>query len=317
MSTAAPRIVVFAYSDVGHACLSLLLERGANVVAVYTHRDTPGETHWFASVAELAKKAGIPIHRDADFKSENDSEVFAALIPDLLLSFYYREIVPTSAIELARLGAFNMHGSLLPKYRGRAPVNWAVALGEKETGATLHVMTKLADAGDIVDQESVPIGPDDTAAEVQARVTGAAVMVLGRQLDALLAGTAPLRPQDNQAATKFGRRRPEDGEIHWTRPSTDVHNLVRAVSHPYPGAFTELGGKKLLIWRTKRSDAVAAVRSKPGTIQVNGAYVLAACGDGRWLEIIKAQVNGEPELEGPALTKRMQLLTANHQPLAL
>lgn len=309
--TAKPRVIVFAYSDVGFACLETLLDRGVNVVAVYSHHDAPGETLWFPSVAERAKKAGIPLHLDADFKQENDLEVFAALIPDLILSFYYRNLVPAAAFELARLGAYNMHGSLLPKYRGRAPVNWAVALGEKETGATLHVMTALADAGDIVDQEAVPIGPDDTAAEVQARVKDAAVKILARQLDALFAGTAPRKPQDNSAATKFGRRRPQDGEIDWSRPSADVHNLVRAVSHPYPGAYADVGGATLKIWRTKKSEAVAAVRSKPGTIQVNGAYALAACGDGRWLEIHQAQVNDEAELHGAALTQRLHTLTTN------
>jgi methionyl-tRNA formyltransferase len=312
MTNAAPRIVVFAYSDVGHACLSLLLERGANVVAVYSHRDTPGETLWFPSVADATKKAGIPLHLDADLKSENDFEVFEALAPDLILSFYYREIVPAAAIELARLGAFNMHGSLLPKYRGRAPVNWAVALGEKETGATLHVMTKMADAGEIVDQEAVPIGNDDLAIDVQGRVRDAAVLVLGRQLDALLAGTAPKRAQEHQAATKFGRRRPEDGKIDWSRPAGDVHNLVRAVSHPYPGAFTEVRGQTLKIWRTRRSAEPAAVpRAKPGAIRVQGDHAFAACGEGRWLEIVRAQVNDEPELEGAPLAKRLQTLTAN------
>ena len=311
--TSKPRIVVFAYSDVGHACLSLLLERGANVVAVYSHKDAPGETLWFPSVADLARKKGIPLHLNADFKTENDIEVFTALIPDLILSFYYRELVPAAAFEQAHLGAFNMHGSLLPKYRGRAPVNWAVALGEKETGATLHVMTALADAGDIVDQEAVPIGPDDTAAEVQAHVKDAAVIVLGRQLDALYAGTAPRKPQDKSAATKFGRRRPEDGEIVWSRPAADIHNLVRAVSHPYPGAYAAVAGATLKIWLTKRADGAPSVpRPAPGTFRFDGDRTFAAGVDGRWIEIAIAQVNDEPELQGAALAQRLQTLTTNH-----
>ncbi len=312
--TSKPRIVVFAYSDVGFACLSLLLERGANVVAVYSHKDAPGETLWFPSVADLARKKGIPLHLNADFKSENDIEVFEALKPDLLLSFYYRDLIPAAAFEQAKLGAYNMHGSLLPKYRGRAPVNWAVALGEKETGATLHVMTALADAGDIVDQEPVPIGPDDLAAEVQAHVRDAAVKVLARQLDAIYAGTAPRKPQDKSAATKFGRRRPEDGEIDWTRPAADIHNLVRAVSHPYPGAYTAVGGATLKIWRTQRVDGAPAVpRPEPGTFRIDGEHVFAAGSDGRWIEIVTAQVNDEPELQGAALAQRLAVLTANHR----
>jgi methionyl-tRNA formyltransferase len=311
--TSKPRVVVFAYSDVGFACLSLLLERGANVVAVYSHKDAPGETLWFPSVADLARKKGIPLHLNADFKSENDIEVFAALKPDLILSFYYRDLIPAVAFEQARLGAYNMHGSMLPKYRGRAPVNWAVALGEKETGATLHVMTALADAGDIVDQEPVAIGPDDSAADVQARVRDAAVLVLGRHLDALYAGTAPRKPQDKSAATKFGRRRPEDGEIVWSRPAADIHNLVRAVSHPYPGAYAAVGGATLRIWRTRRVDGAPAVpRPKPGTIRVENGKSFAAASDGRWIEIVTAQVNDEPELQGAALAQRLQTLTNHH-----
>jgi methionyl-tRNA formyltransferase len=309
-----PRIVFFGYSDVGDACLALLLARRANVVAVYTHEDTPGEVQWFESVAERAKAAGIPVVLDADLRGERGLDALRAFKPDLLLSCYYREILPADALALAPLGAFNVHGSLLPKYRGRAPVNWAVALGEKETGATLHVMTRLADAGDIVDQEAVPIGPDDLAADVQARVRDAAVRVLERQLDALLAGTAPRRAQANAGATKFGRRKPEDGAIDWRRPAVEVHNLVRAVSHPYPGAFATIGGATVHVWRTRRTDD-APLSPKPaaGTIRVEQDRALAICGDGRRLEILNAQVEGEAELDGPALARRLAALT-NHSP---
>ncbi|HUO52422.1 MAG TPA: formyltransferase [Gemmatimonadaceae bacterium] len=307
----APRVVVFAYSDVGHAGLEFLLERGVNVVAVYSHADKPGEAIWFPSASKLAHDAGVPVHLDADLRTEKGIAELAAHAPDLLLSFYYREIIPQAALDLAPLGAFNMHGSLLPKFRGRAPVNWAVALGEKETGATLHVMTHLADAGDIVDQEKVAIGPDDTAFEVQGRVRDAGVRVLGRQLDALLGGTAPRKPQDHAAATKFGRRRPEDGRIDWTRSAADIHNLVRAVSHPYPGAFTTLGDRTLYLWRTARAPAPAP-DGPPGSFHVKGDRAIAVAGDGRALEIVRAQVEGEPELGAAALAHRLApLLTSS------
>ena len=311
----APRVVVFAYSDIGHASLALLLERGARVAAVYTHTDTPGEHLWFPSVAKLAAEHDIPVQLDADLRQPRELSDFTALAPDLILSFYYREIIPQPAIDVAKLGAFNMHGSLLPKYRGRAPVNWAVALGEKETGATLHVMTKLADAGDIVDQESVPIGADDTAFDVHHRVRDAAIRVLDRQLPALLAGNAPHRPQDNSAATKFGRRRAEDGVIDWTRPAADLHNLVRAVAYPYPGAFAKVNGATLHIWRTARAEAPAresrTARAAPGTIRPDGPRAFAVAGDGKWLEILRAQVDDGPALEGAALAERLTQLTTS------
>ena len=159
-----------------------------------------------------------------------------------------------------------MHGSLLPKYRGRAPVNWAVLKGETRTGATLHAMTSRADTGAILDQEAVPIGPDDTAIEVQRRVTAAAAAVLGRRIDELKAGTAKTTPQDESQATRFGQRRPEDGRIDWSRPAKEVHDLVRAVTHPYPGAFTDLFGGKTFVWRT-RLPGLAAHDNFPGEIR--------------------------------------------------
>ncbi len=138
-------------------------------------------------------------------------------------------------------GALNMHGSLLPRYRGRAPVNWAVIKGERETGATLHYMVTKPDAGDIVAQQAVPILPNDTAFDVFGKVTLAAEMVLDQVLPDLLAGTAPRIPQDLARGSYFGGRRPEDGRIDWDAGAAEIHNLVRGVAPPYPGAFCQVG----------------------------------------------------------------------------
>ena len=300
---AAPRVVVFGYSDVGHACLAHLLERHANVAAVYTHEDSPGERLWFPSVRALAAEHGIPVHLDADLSRADALAELRALEPELILSFYYRSLLPHDVLALPRLGAFNMHGSLLPKYRGRAPVNWAVLHGEAETGATLHVMTPRADAGDIVDQEAVPIGPDDTAAEVQSRVRDAAVVVLARQLDALLRGDAPRRPQDPALATTFGRRRPEDGAFDWSWPAARIHDLVRAVTHPYPGATTTLAGRPVHVWRTSNG-RWSANGARPGEMRLIDDRLYVACGDGYWLEIIRAQLDGDVECAGGELARR-------------
>jgi len=290
------RIAVFAYSDTGHACLKFLLERGEDVVLVVTHADDPKEPRWFDSVADLARAHGIsptilegPREPDAIARIE-------ALRPDLLFSFYYRGILPERLLRLPRLGAFNMHGSLLPKYRGRAPVNWAVLRGETSTGATLHVMTEKPDAGDIVDQEEVPIGPDDTAGEVQARVTAAAVKILERRLEDLKKGAAPRRPQDESQATTFGRRGPGDGQIGWNRSAQEVHNLVRAVTHPYPGAFTDIFGKKTFIWKT-RLPHLGAHDNFPGQIRIELGRLYVACEDDRYVEVLRLQKEGEAELD--------------------
>lgn len=239
---------MFAYSEVGYVCLELLLERRLNVAALFTHRDDPREQRWFRAPAELAAARGIPVYTPEDLKDPAWEPLLARDV-DLVFSFYYRHLIPMRLLRHARLGAFNLHGSLLPKYRGKAPVNWAVLNGEDHTGATLHHMVRQADAGDIVDQERVPIGERDTAAQVMARVITAARQVLERQLDNLLRGAAPRTPQDPAQATYFGGRRPEDGRIDWRQPARALFNLVRAVTRPYPGAFADFPGRgRLLVW---------------------------------------------------------------------
>lgn len=286
------RIAVFAYSDTGHACLRFLLDRGENVVLVATHADHPEEVQWFPSVAALARSRGI---EPAIFEDPRDLESVARVrsaAPDLLFSVYYRAILPREILALPRLGAYNIHGSLLPKYRGRAPVNWAVLNGETRTGATLHVMTEKPDAGDIVDQEPVPIEPDDTAFEVQRRVTAAAVRLLERRLEELKAETAPRRPQDEAAATTFGTRRPEDGNIDWAKTAKQVHDLVRAVTHPYPGAFTNVfGGGKTTLWKTRLPN-LGGHDNFPGQVRREEGRLFVACGDDRYVEILSLQREG-------------------------
>ena len=241
-----PNAVVFAYSSVGAECLSVLLKHGVNISLVYTHEDDPNEEHWFKSVYELAKSHNIPVRTD-----EPDYSVVKAANPDVIFSFYYRAMIDMKILDLAPLGAFNMHGSLLPKYRGRACVNWAVLNGETQAGVTLHHMTARADAGNIVAQEAVPIGQDDTAQDVFNRIIPAAGRVLDRSLDAILSGNAEGTPQDESQATKFGRRRPADGLIDLTKSAREIHNLVRAVAKPFPGAFIEKDNHKIMVWRTR------------------------------------------------------------------
>jgi methionyl-tRNA formyltransferase len=189
-------------------------------------------------------------------------------------------------LALPRRGAFNMHGSLLPKYRGRVPVNWAVIMGERETGATLHQMVAKPDAGGIVDQQAVPIGPEDTAAEVFAKVTDAAEQVLARALPGLIEGTARILPQDLSQGSYHGGRKPEDGRIDWTKSAQEVHNLVRGVAPPYPGAFTHIGAMKLRILRTRIEPNRRARSGAPGSYFEAGSF-FADCADGGVLRILE------------------------------
>jgi len=278
--------VVFAYHNIGVRCLSVLLEQGVQVMLVVTHGNNPSETIWFDSVEELARSRGLPVITPED---ANDPALVArirALRPDFLFSFYYRNMLGPELLAAPARGAYNMHGSLLPKYRGRVPINWAVIKGERETGATLHQMVAKPDAGGIVDQESVPIGQEDTAAEVFGKVTGAAERVLARALPGLIAGTARIAPQDLSLGSYYGGRKPEDGRIDWTKSAREVHDLVRGVAPPYPGAFTQLGAMRLRILRTRPQPNRQARGGAPGLYFEAGSY-FADCGDGSVLQILE------------------------------
>jgi methionyl-tRNA formyltransferase len=273
--------VVFAYHDVGVRCLRVLLDAGVAEPLVVTHRDDPKEAIGFASVAELAHGRNIEVLLDPP-PAEIDSRV-QRIAPDFIFSFYYRRMLPPELLTLAKRGAYNMHGSLLPKYRGRAPVNWAVLHGEKETGATLHEMVAKPDAGRIVDQQAVPIGPDDTAVEVFRRVTDAAEIVMKRSIEKLVHGTAVLRPNELSKGSYFGGRRPEDGRIDWRKSAREIHNLVRAVAPPYPGAFTD----HMEIYRTELVDQTATP-GPLGPYRKDGEW-FARCGDGKVLRLLEVR----------------------------
>jgi len=243
------KILVFAYSAVGHACLDYLIHRKENIVSVITHKDNPQETIWFPSVAKLAEHYGIPVLTPENPNDPSFIEHIQGLQPDLLFSFYYRHLLSEVILNLPQLGALNIHGSLLPKYRGRCPVNWAIIHGEQETGATLHHMVKKADAGDIVDQMAFPIAQDDTAGHVMEKMQQAGVQLLMRQLDALKTGTAPRRAFNLSEGTYFGGRSAKDGIINWHQTPQEIHNLIRSqLPYPqYPGATTTYAGKFLRI----------------------------------------------------------------------
>ena len=283
--------VVFAYHDVGVRCLSVLLAQGIDVRLVVTHRDDPREYIWFGSVEKLAREHGLEVITPEDTGDAGLVARASGLGADFLFSFYYRHMLSPALLATARRGAFNMHGSLLPKYRGRVPVNWAILRGERETGATLHEMVEKPDAGRIVDQMAVPILPDDVALDVFRKVTVAAEIVLHRSLPALVDGSAALKAQDLAAGSYFGGRKPEDGRIQWRETARGIHNLVRAVAPPYPGAFTDVAGSRLRILRTRVIDDEAT--AAPARLSVDGdGRLVARCGGGGLLQILDCEVDG-------------------------
>ena len=291
--------IVFAYHNVGCRCLSVLLAHGVDVKLVVTHRDNPKETIWFDSVQKLAGLHDIPVITPDDANAPEVVAQIRAVQPDFFFSFYYREMLKAPLLAIPARGALNMHGSLLPKYRGRVPVNWAIIRGETETVATLHYMTEKPDNGDIVAQQAVPILPNDTAHEVFQKVTVAAEMALNDVLPALLAGRAPRIKQDLGKGAYFGGRKAEDGIIDWPQSAPAIHNLVRAVAPPYPGALTQLMGKPLRILQTLVVEGDASGR--PAFFARDGK-VYARCGSGL-LRVVRFELDGA-ETSAAAFTQK-------------
>ena len=198
-----PRVIVFAYSEPGYTCLKELISTKANIVAVYTHQDDPEEEIWFHSVYDLARENNIPVFRPKKIDEEAVAHI-KQLKPELIFSFYFRRLIPNEIILMPRLGSYNMHGALLPKYRGQTCINWAVVNGEKRTGATLHLMTERADEGDIVDQRGFDIAFSDTSLDVFKKMSTVAAQIVHDNLANIEAGTVNFTPQDNSQATKYG-----------------------------------------------------------------------------------------------------------------
>ncbi|QEM69904.1 formyltransferase [Geobacter sp. FeAm09] len=243
----ADKLIICAYHNVGYRCIEELVRQGADIALIFTHEDSPTEEIWFKSVRELAERHGIP-YLTTDISLPENVERVRAIGPDFLFSFYYRTMIKPAVLEIPKRGAFNLHGSYLPKYRGRVPVNWAVINGESETGATLHHMVEKPDAGAIVDQERVEIAFTDTAFDVFNKITDAAAAVMARAWPLLREGRAACRPMNLAEGSYFGGRKPADGRIDWQQSAVRIYNLIRGVAHPYPGAFSHLAGEKVIIW---------------------------------------------------------------------
>ena len=284
------RALVFAYHNVGVGCIKALLEAGIQIELVVTHADDPHENIWFGSVAALCQERGIPYVQPEASDLLELLPQFKKIAPDYIFSFYYRYMITSDILATARIAALNMHGSLLPKYRGRAPVNWAILHGETETGASLHIMEAKPDAGDIVGQVAVPIDPDEDATAVFAKVSNAAIEVMQAALPELLQGRVPRTPNVLTNGSYFGGRKPEDGHIHWNQSAKQVHDLIRAVAPPYPGAFTDWQGARMVIAKSKLNPLLpSSIDLDQLGIQVVDNRVFGICGNHQAIEIMAWQ----------------------------
>jgi methionyl-tRNA formyltransferase len=303
--------VVFAYSEVGVRCVRELIAQDIDIRILFTHADDPAESQWFGSVRELAEAHGVRVEAPEDPNTVEWLAEGRRARPDFVFSFYYRHLLNAAWLAIPKRGALNMHGSLLPKYRGRAPVHWAIIHGESVTGASLHYMVEKPDAGALVDQQAVAILENDTALTVLLKVAEAAQQVLARSLPKLIAGNAAARALDLSQGSYFGRRRPEDGRIDWRQGARAVHDLVRAVAPPYPGAFTEVNGCRLAVLETRVDHEPARYGARAPCLYAADDRWYADCVDGRRLEILKLAIGQRPVDPGavpPALA---------NQPLAL
>lgn len=299
------KAVVFAYHDIGCAGIEALLSAGYDIAAVFTHADDPKENNFYGSVAQLCARNGIPVHAPEDANHPLWIERIAKLNPEYIFSFYYRNLLSEPLLATARKGAFNLHGSLLPKYRGRAPANWVLVNGETETGVTLHRMVKRADAGAILAQQKVTIERTDTGLSLHAKLREAATALLRDALPQLAQGKLIETAQDDSKATYFGRRTAADGKLDWKKPAEQLFNLVRAVTQPYPGAFCAVGEHKLIVWQAdvvKGNEGLAPGR----VISVNPLRI--ACGEDSLVVKFGQRNENGLYLAGPSLADELGLV---------
>ncbi len=298
------RTVVFAYNNIGCTGIESLVKNGFDVAAVFTHNDDPKENIWFRSAAETASKYKIPVYAPADVNSDVWVKKIESLKPDIIFSFYYRDMIKPAILGIPPQGCLNLHGSRLPAYRGRCPINWVLVNGEKETGVTLHYMTPRPDDGDIVAQEKITISSKDTALSLHRKADAAAAKMLEKFLPKLKTGKIRRIPQDNSKASYFGGRKPKDGQIDWKKTSTQIRNLARAVTRPFPGAFTFIGGKKYIFWEL--TEVPATKNYSPGEI-ISSSPLIIACGKGA-LKVDFGETEGGLYMSGEQLAQDCMLV---------
>jgi methionyl-tRNA formyltransferase len=286
------KAVVFGYQEIGYVCLEELLDLNVQVSCLFTHEDDPGEEIWFRRPVTIAQKHNIPVYTPTTLKDEKWIDLIKDTAPDLIFSFYYRSMIPKRVLDIPRVAALNLHGSLLPKFRGRAPANWVLVEGASETGVTLHEMLEKPDAGDIIAQKKIEIAFEDDVYTLYMKMTGAARQLIKETLPKLADGSFIRTPQTG-TSSYFGGRRPEDGLITWQKDALSLYNLTRAVTHPYPGAFTYFKGRKLFIWKSYPEDGNRGVA--PGKI-VSSDPLMVNAGKGM-LKLLRVQWEGEDEMD--------------------
>ena len=293
------RVVFMGTPDIAATCLKGILEAGINVVGVYTQPDRPknrGMKLTCSPVKELAVQYGLPVFQPENFREDETVEQLRALQPDVVAVVAYGRILPQRVLDIPVKGCINIHASLLPKYRGSAPYQWAVLNGEKESGVTAMYLCREMDAGDMIDTAVTPIGPDETAGELLDRLAVLGAELLVKTLDRMEAGEAERIPQDHALATYAPMLDKSMCPIDWSKTAQQVHDHVRGL-HPWPVATTELAGTKFKIHSTAVVPGKAG--AVPGTVLgLTRTGLQVACGEGA-VEIRSLQAEGGKRMAAP------------------
>lgn len=274
------RVVFFGNHDVGIATLDTLVQN-AEVVGVVAHPLDPEDGVRYSSLFDFALKINLNVIRGKG-KDTSVISFVKELAPDLIWVTDYRYILPSCLFSLAKFGAINLHPSLLPKYRGRASVNWAILRGENEIGLTAHFIDEGVDTGDIISQISIKINSHQDVGYALTELTTKYRHITNDVLAFFASGVVPRRAQDNSKASLFPARKPEDGHINWSDSAENIMNLVRAVAHPYPGAFCESQYGRIFIWKACLTDATTTSAFQPGSVidLSDKNHLLIQCGYG-------------------------------------
>lgn len=296
---------------------ALLAEPRARLLAVLTpSMDQARGLAGAVDLAGVAQAHGIPVHAGLDLAGENAVRLLRSLRLDLLIVVGWTRLVPPAVLALPRHGCIGFHASLLPRHRGRAPVNWAIIRGERVSGTTMLMLDPGVDTGAVVDQRPILISPDDTCGTVYERVARAGVEMLQQHLDALLDGRAVVRPQLPDDGDLLPRRTPEMGITDWTRTVSQVHDWIRALTHPYPGAFSLLGGSPVRLWRAEPGRLGASQpRHRPGSfVGTDGDGLHVAAGDGT-VRLLRVAENGREEAAARWFARRALSLGGGFDPV--
>jgi len=279
---------------------ALLVQSEFKVEGVVTQPDRPrgrGQVTSSSPVKDAAVAAGIPVYQPQKIRAEEAYEYFRNATPDVIVIIAYGQIIPARLIAIPRLGWINLHGSLLPKYRGAAPIHWAIASGETRTGLTTMQIDAGLDTGPMLLQHETEIAPDETASQLYLRLAEAGAPLMTETLRGLARGTITPTPQDNSQATLAPPLKREDGRIRWSLPAQEIFNRIRGFQ-PWPGAFTTFRGKQCAIWgKPALSDTTARTSAlAPGAIRVESGEVHVVCGESTTLRLEFVQLEGRKRI---------------------